>query len=199
MLRRTFRPVVGLAALLLVAGVSRPASATAINTGARIALSPTMFVVPVEIADAVNVIGWQFDLIYDASDVLVNTGCDPFSGDPYCSLITGAVTEGDFFASGAPFNLLGPGFVDLDPSTLAQTGLLFGVTGAYGGPPPSPSGSGTLAFIEFTRLGSGDSPITVTGTAVSDSPVPEPGTLALLTTGLLLPRVRRVLRRVRRR
>jgi hypothetical protein len=88
--------------------------------------------------------------------------------------------------------------VDLNPSTLAQTGLLFGVTGAYGGPPPSPSGSGTLAFIEFTQLGSGDSPITVRGTAVSDSTVPEPGTLGLLTTGLLLPRVRRVLRRVRR-
>jgi hypothetical protein len=76
MLRRTFRPVAGLAALLLVAGVSRPASATMINTGARIALSPTTFVVPIDIADAVNVIGWQFDLLYDASDVLVNTGCD---------------------------------------------------------------------------------------------------------------------------
>jgi hypothetical protein len=101
-LRYTFRPVVGLAALLLVAGVSWPASATTIKAGARIAVSPTTFVVPIDIADAVNAIGWQFDLTYDASDVLVNTGYDPFSSDPYCSLITGAVTEGDLFADSDP-------------------------------------------------------------------------------------------------
>jgi hypothetical protein len=107
----------------------------------------------------------------------------------YCSLFTGPVTEGDFFAGGAPFNLLNPGFVDLDPITLAQTGSLFAVQGAFGGVPPFPSGSGVLAFVEFTLLGDGASPIEVNGTAVSA--VPEPGTLALLASGLLLPSLRR--------
>jgi hypothetical protein len=50
----------------------------------------------------------------DPTDVQVNTTCDPFSGDSCCSLVTSYVTEGDFFASGAPFSLLNPGFVDLD-------------------------------------------------------------------------------------
>src|SRR5215831_3342828 len=160
------------------------ASATTISVGSRITISPTTFALPIEISGAVQVSSWQFDLHYDPADVQVNTGCDPFGGDVYCSLLTGPVTEGDFFAAGAPFNVLNPGFVDQDPVTLAQTGLLFGVNGAYGGPPPSPSGNGTLAFVEFTRIGSGDTPIVVDGTAISDATVPEPGTLALLGTGL---------------
>jgi hypothetical protein len=173
------------------------ASAATISAGSRIAISPTTFALPIEITGAVNVTSWTFDLTSDPTDVQVNTSCDPFSGDIYCSFLTGYATEGDFFAAGAPFNVLTPGFVDLDPSTFAQTGLLFDVTDTYAGPPPSPSGSGTLAFIEFTLLGSGDSPISVNGTPVSDSTVPEPGTLALLTTGLLAPRIRSALRRTK--
>jgi hypothetical protein len=171
------------------------AAATTISAGGRIVISPTTFALPIEISGAVSVSSWQADVLYDPTDVQVNTACDPFSGDIYCALLTGYATEGNFFSAGAPFNLLTPGFVDLDPLTLAQTGLLFDVTGAYGGPPPSPSGSGTLAFIEFTVLGTGDSTITVNGTAVSDNAVPEPGTLALLATGLLAPRIRRAFRR----
>ena len=182
------------AVALLGVGATRAAAST-ILLGSRIVISPTTFALPVEITGAIQVSSWDFALTYNPADVQVNTTCDPFSGDIYCSLLTSYATEGDFFAAGAPFNLLNPGFVDLDPSTLAQTGLLFGVTGAYGGPPPSPSGSGTLAFVEFRLLGSGDSPITVRGTAVSDTTVPEPGTLALLATGLLAPRLRRAMRR----
>ena len=113
----------------------------------------------------------------------VNVGCDPFGGDIYCSLMTGPVTEGDFFAAGAPFNLLIPGFVELDPITFEQSGRLFGMHGAFGGIPPAPSGNGILAYVEFTLLGTGDSPIEHDGTVVSTS-VPEPGSLALLTAGL---------------
>jgi len=184
-----------LAAVALVGAGATRATASTISLGSRIVISPTTFALPVEIAGALQVSSWEFALTYNPADVQVNTTCDPFSGDIYCSLLTSYATEGDFFAAGAPFNLLTPGFVDLNPSTLAQTGLLFAVSGAYGGPPPSPSGSGTLAFIEFTRLGNGDSPIGVRGTTVSDTAVPEPGTLALLATGLLLPRLRRAMRR----
>jgi len=189
MLRRKLSCVGGLVLLLL----SAPSvlSATTISVGPRIIVDATTFAVPVDITGGANVIGWQFDLMYDASDVQVNAGCDPFGGDPYCSLITGPVTEGDFFASGAPFNLLVPGVIDLDPVTLAQTGLLFGVSGTFGGSAPFPSGNGMLAFVEFTILGTGTTPITVSGSAISDTIVPEPATLALLATGMLLSRVRR--------
>src|SRR5687767_2158664 len=182
--------------LLFVAGAAHRASAAAIVVGARIDLSPTTFALPINIIDGVAVESWQFDLRYDASDVQVNTGCDPFGGDPYCSLLTGPVTEGDFFASGAPFNLLIPRFVDLDPVAFAQTGLLFGATGTFGGFLPLPSGDGTLAFVQFTILGDGSSVITVDGSVTQ---VPEPGALALFTTGLLLPGAKRLLRRFRRR
>ncbi len=79
--------------------------------GARLDLSLTLFVVPIDVTDAFAVNSWQFDLTYDATDVQVNASCDPLSGDVYCSLVTGAVTEGEFFSSGAPFNLLNPGFI----------------------------------------------------------------------------------------
>jgi hypothetical protein len=141
MLRCTFRRAVGLGTFLLLAAFPRSANATTtISVGTRIPIDASTFVVPIDITGGVNVIGWQFDLTYDPTDVQVNASCDPFSGDVYCSLLTGPVTEGDFFASGAPFNLLVPGFIQLDPMTFAQTGFLFGVNGAFGGSPPFPSG-----------------------------------------------------------
>jgi hypothetical protein len=113
--------------------------------------------------------------------VQVHVGCDPFA-DAYCSPLTGAVTEGSFFDAGAPFNLLIPGFVDLDAVTLEQTGRLFGVHGAYGGQPPGPSGDGVVAFVLFTTIGTGNSPITMETGTVTDVPVPS--SLLLLALGL---------------
>jgi hypothetical protein len=169
----------------VLVGLPAAAGATSITAGTRIVVSPTTIVVPIQIADAHNVVGWQFDLKYDATDLQVNTGCDPFGGDVYCSLLIGPVTEGDFFASGAPFNLLVPGVVDLDPVTLNQTGLLFGVAGAFGGStPPFPSGDGTLAFIEFTVLGTGTSPVDIINPSIDATSVPEPATVLLLLGGL---------------
>src|SRR6266446_1154627 len=55
----------------------------------------TAFIVPIEISGAVELTFWQFDLLYDATDVQINTACDP-SSDSYCSLFTGPVTEGPF-------------------------------------------------------------------------------------------------------
>ncbi len=193
--RRAASRVLGML-LLFVTAAAHQAGAAAILIGPRIDLSPTTFALPINITDGVDVESWRFDLMYDASDVQVNTACDPFGGNPYCSLLTGPVTEGGFFGSGVPFNVLVPGFVGLDPLTFAQTGLLFGVNGAFGGFTPLPSGDGTLAFVEFTILGDGRSDITVDGSVVSS--VPEPGTLALVATGLLLP-ASGLLRRSRRR
>ena len=165
------------------------ASAATISLGSQIDVAPNLFVVPVKITDAIDVTAWTFDLRYDPLDLQVNLTCDPFSGDAYCSLVTGPVTEGDFFATGSPFNLLNPGFVALDATTLAQTGLLFAVNGAFGGLSPGASGNGVLAYIEFLRVGEGTSGVTLENPSVT--PVPEPGTLALVATGLLLSRLRR--------
>lgn len=189
------------AILLLLCADARHAYAVAITLGSRIDLTPTTFALPVEITDAVGVSEWFLDLTYDPTDVQVNLGCDPFGGDIYCSLFTGPVTEGDFFAAGAPFNLLVPGFVELDPNTLTQAGRLFGMHGAYGGIPPAPSGSGILAYIEFMLLGTGDSPIGGDGTVVAEPvpvPVPEPGTLALLAAGFAWLGARGIFMRGRR-
>jgi hypothetical protein len=111
--------------IALLCGALRTAGAATITLGAPVDISPTTFALPIGISDGVQVTSWEFGLAYDPTDVQVNTACDPF-GDAYCSLITGAVTEGDFFASGAPFNLLLPGFVVLD-AALAQSGLLLAV------------------------------------------------------------------------
>jgi hypothetical protein len=70
-----------LAALVLVAGVPRLASATTIAVGAHIPIDATTFAVPIDITAGANVIGWQFDLTYDPTDVQVNASCDPFSAD----------------------------------------------------------------------------------------------------------------------
>jgi hypothetical protein len=182
------------ATILVLATTARSADAAAIVIGTRIPISPAAFALPVAITGAINLIGWEFALTYDPADVQVNTSCDPFSGDVYCSFLTGPVTEGSFFAAGVPFNLLNPGFVDLD-ATFAQTGLLFGVQGLYGGPLPRPSGSGTVAFVEFTVLGAGTSPITMSGSVQEETVVPEPGTLVLIATGLLVSGTRRRYRR----
>jgi hypothetical protein len=173
---------------------TRQISASTISVGTAIPLSPTTFALPIEITDATQLSGWQFDLAYDPSDVQVNTSCDPFS-DPYCGFITGPVTEGGFFSSGAPFNLLLPGFIDLDPVTSEQTGFLFAVHGEYGGFPPAPSGDGVLAYVEFITIGTGASPITVQDPSTVE--VTEPVSLMLLTTGLSLLRGRRFLTRSR--
>ena len=180
--------VCGRAAAVVIAAIcslhAAGASAATISLGSQILLSSDVFVVPVTITDAANVAAWSFDLRYDPLDVQVNVACDPFSGDEYCSLLTGPVTEGDFFASGSPFNLLNPGFVDLDGTTLEQTGLLFAVNGAFGGPPSGASGAGVLAYVEFLKVGRGTSEVTVENPSVTT--VPEPGTLALFATGLVL-------------
>ena len=171
------------AGLIGFAGGARSAGAAPlIFVGSPIPLSPTAVVLPIEITGAVALTAWQFDLAYDAADLQINTGC--FSGDPYCGLFTGPVTEGEFFGALSPFNVFNPGFITEDPATFQQAGLLLAVNDTFGGTPPGPSGDGVLAYVQFLVVGDGTSEVRVLNAAVSEEPVPEPATLTLLTTGL---------------
>ena len=186
-------PIYAAVVLTLVWGVAT--ADPMISVGTYIPPPPyaplTTFVVPIDIAGAVALTSWQFDLLYDAADVQVNVGCDPFS-DQYCGLLTGPITEGPFFGSLSPFDAFNPGFILLDGVTLAQLGKLIAVNDTFGGSLPGPSGAGVLAYVEFitTENGTGESPITVqNGSTISS--VPEPATFALLSCGLLMLGVRR--------
>jgi hypothetical protein len=162
--------------------------APTLSVGAAIPLSSTTFVVPIEIADAVELVAWTFDLTFNPAAVRINTGCDSSGSDPYCDLFNGPVTEGPFFLSAATFpTLFLPGFITLDLS-LEQTGSLLGVHGAWQDPPPGPSGDGILAYVEFVTVenGSGEPQIAVGNETLTSSAVPEPTTLALLGSGLVL-------------
>ena len=194
MLKRTASLTFAIAVLALLAA-PRVGADPVISVGPYTPSTTTPFVVPIVITGAVDLIFWQFDVAYDASDLQIVTNCDPFS-DPFCNFGGTGVTEGPFFGSLSPFNVFNPGFILLDSVTLAQLGQLIAVNDTFGGPLPGPSGDGVLAYIEFvtTATGTGTSPITVQNPSTT-SAVPEPATLALLATGLVLLGARRVTRR----
>ena len=171
-----------LAATLTLLSALHPSTAAVISVGPYTASTTMPFLVPIRITGASDLTSWTFDLTYDANDIAINTACDPFS-DPFCSLLTGPVTEGPFFAGVALFpTLFVPGFILIDAS-LEQIGQLLGVFGAWQDPPPGVSGDGILAYIEFVTRdgGTGTTPITVVGPTA----IPEPGALALASIGML--------------
>jgi len=121
------------------------------------------------VADAVNLTSWQFDLNYNPLLLQANS-----------------VTEGSFLSS-AGSTLFIPGFID------NTAGLIGGMSGFFTDLIP-PSGSGVLATIEFTALASGLSPLTLSNVFVDgldsgftvtngSATVPEPSSLALLLLG----------------
>jgi hypothetical protein len=194
MLQRTASLAFAFAVLAMLAA-PRVGADPVISVGPYTPSTTMPFVVPIVITGAVDLIFWQFDVAYDATDVQIVTNCDPFS-DPFCNFGGTGVTEGPFFGSLSPFNVFNPGFILLDSVTLAQLGQLIAVNDTFGGPLPGPSGDGVLAYIEFvtTATGTGTSPITVQNPSTT-SAVPEPATLALLIGGLVLLGARRVTRR----
>lgn len=189
MLRRT--AVIAAVVVAQLTGLAGQVRAGTITLGSRVTISPTEFALPVEIVDAVELTGWEFSLLYDPTIVQVDTGCDPFA-DTYCDLLTGAVTEGAFFAAGTPFNVLNPGLALLDPVTGEQTGSLLSAQGLYGGPLPAPSGDGVLAYVRFNLLGDGETPIDIqiVDAVANETTVPEPSTLLLLSLGLPFAKLR---------
>lgn len=175
--RACLRPAVVAALVALAPGTAWGA---AISVGSTIPdpVDPTSpFLVEIRITGGVDVMAWNFDLEYDPAVVRVN---DP----PELDLFS-YTTEGDFFAAGAPFNLLLPGAIELDALTFDQAGRLSGVQGQYQGLLAPPSGDGVLAYVEFRFVPGaedGDPGFGLTNeTAIS---VPEPAVLALLAGGL---------------
>lgn len=177
------------ALLVMLSVPTSSAQAATISVGPYTASTTMPFVVPIRITGAIDLTEWTFDLSFDATDLMINTACDPFT-DPYCSLLTGPVTEGPFFSSVAMFpTLFLPGFI-LTNASLEQTGQLLGVYGAWQDPLPGVSGDGILAYIEFVVRdgGTGLSPITIGGQPAA---IPEPAPIALLIVGFTLLTIRR--------
>jgi hypothetical protein len=175
--------VIAAVVVALLIGLAGSVRAGTITLGSRVTISPTEFALPVEVVDAVELTGWEFSLLYDPTDVQIDTACDPFA-DVYCDLFTLYTTEGDFFAAGLGSNVLNPGFV-LEDGFGNQIGTLLAAQGLYGGPLPAPSGDGVLAYVRFNVLGEGNSTIQVVdGVTDEPAPVPEPSTLLLTTLGV---------------
>jgi hypothetical protein len=164
-----FAALVLLAALGCGQGSQPPALSSPAKVSAAIAVgdytaSATVpFAVPIVLTEGTDIIAWQFNLHYDASDVRIYTDCDPFAGNPYCNVFSRPVTEGPFFASVSPFNVFLPGIIVLDGVTGDQAGKLLAATGLGGDRPGGPDAPGILAYVLFLAVdgGTGLSPITI--------------------------------------
>jgi Cohesin domain/PEP-CTERM motif len=190
-LRRAYRKEVrvrlqtlGLVALVCLC--SRPALATPVLSvpATTNATQFDTFTVDVSIADAVDVIGFQFDLTYDETLLTVTD-----------------VTEGPFLGSGGAGTVFLPGDFTTTPGSITFT------LGALSGLDPGINGGGVLAHIVFTPILPGASALTLSNALLQDSTfeviepelssgrvviaesttapqVPEPSTLMLIATGL---------------
>src|SRR5262249_6848037 len=142
------------------------------------------FLLPIEISGAANLQNWQFDLLFDNTVV---QEVDP--GDGTSGIYGARFTPGDpntlaFILGGFPFNGLG----EVDA-----------VAGSYPLVLTGPSGSGPLAFILFQCLDvencSNPNFSIPTESVTIVQGAPEPATLVLLASGLVLLGSRRLLRR----
>jgi hypothetical protein len=179
MKRRIYSCLAGLA-LLLVPQQSHALSVTLDSTSVNVG---DTFLINLNVADAIDLASWQFDLAYNPTFLQANL-----------------VTEGPFLSSFGT-TLFTPGVID---NTI---GLISLVANSFVDFTPPPNGSGVLAGVQFTALSSGLSPLTasnvflnfadsgftvtngsvcVTGGAAcgNETAVPEPSTVALLIVGI---------------
>ena len=140
------------------------------------------FLEPVDISGAANLQNWQFNLLFDNTVVQEVDPGDTTSGIYGAEFTPGDLSSLSFILSGFPFNVLG----EVDTVAGSYPSLLTG-----------PSGDGTLAFILFQCLDTENCStpgFRISGTQVVQG-APEPATLLLLASGLVLLGGRRLLRR----
>ncbi len=143
------------------------------------------FLEPVDISGAANLQLWQFTLLFDNTVVNEVDPLDTTSGIYGAEFTDGDVNSLAFILGGFPFNFLG----EVDTVAGSYPSLLTG-----------PSGDGTLAFILFQCLDTencSNPGFRISGTQVVQG-APEPATLLLLASGLVLLGGRRLLRRGQR-
>ena len=165
-----------LAVLLLVFGHPAIAATILINPGSSTTTIGGTVDVTVRVEDADDLYAYQFDLSFDPT-VLSAT----------------SVGEGSFLPGGGSTFFL-PGTIDNVAGTVTLT------AGSLEGAVPGVTGSGALALVQFTGLGFGPSPVTISNVVLLDSigadidattqngtvtVVPEPTSAMLLGCGLL--------------
>jgi hypothetical protein len=176
----------GTAILVVLVAMAGPAHATAISAPFVSVGVGDSFTIDIAIDDSINLTSWQFDLAFDVAVARAD-----------------GVAEGPFMSSfGA--TLFVPGFID------NLNGLISLTSAFYVDVPPNPAGDGVVARIEVQALALGVSPlafsnvflnaldqgfeispgqITVLGAGGGDDDphsVPEPTTLLLVSTGVVL-------------
>jgi len=147
-------------------------------------LPPGEFLLPIDIAGAVNLQTWQFTLLFDNNVVQEVDPADTTSGIYGAEFTDGDINSLSFIDSGFPFNGLG----EVDTVAGHYPSLLTG-----------PSGNGPLAFILFQCVpdpATCNGNFSVQGVTVVQG-APEPATLALVLAGLVALGGRRLAKRVR--
>ena len=135
------------------------------------------FSLNIDISNVQDLFGFQFDLFYDPALLSVSL-----------------IEEGSFLSSAGDTFFI-PGLIDSITGTIAFT------ANTLLGPIVGSSGSGTLARLTFTALSPGTSTVGITNLLLLDSAlaeisattqntkvntVPEPGSVVLLATGLVV-------------